>query len=66
MRADPDGPSTTLREPTIRIVVDRLVSVEFFPADHTEPFVLVDADDDFEWAGREPVARGETTRRVAP
>ncbi len=29
MRADPDGPTLYLREPTIKIVLDRLVSVEF-------------------------------------
>jgi hypothetical protein len=37
MRADPDGPG--LREPTIKIVLDRLVSVEFYTAGDTEPFV---------------------------
>jgi hypothetical protein len=40
MRADPDGPG--LREPTIRIVLDRLVSVEFYPAEDTQPFVLIE------------------------
>lgn len=31
MRADPDGPSCVLREPTIRVVLDRMIAVEFFP-----------------------------------
>jgi hypothetical protein len=42
MRADPDGPG--LREPTIRIVLDRIVSVEFYPAEDTQPFVLIEQE----------------------
>ena len=42
MRADPDGPG--LREPTIRIVIERQIAVEFFPRDDTEPFMKVDPD----------------------
>jgi hypothetical protein len=38
MRAEPDGPSTCLlREPTIQIVLARLVSVEFRPASTLTP-----------------------------
>jgi hypothetical protein len=44
MRADPDGPG--LREPTIRIVIDRLVSVEFTPRDDTEPFLKLEGSSD--------------------
>jgi len=39
MRADPDGPST-LRETSIRIVLDRLVTVEFRPASTRTPSML--------------------------
>lgn len=37
MRADPDGPSCVLREPTIRVVLDRMIAVEFFSPHDTEP-----------------------------
>ena len=40
MRADPDGPSHTLREPSIRIVLDRLLTVEFRPASTLTPASL--------------------------
>jgi hypothetical protein len=43
MRADPDGPSTCVvmpREPSIRIVLDRLVSVEFRPTSTRTPASL--------------------------
>jgi hypothetical protein len=39
MRADPDGPSL-LREPSIRIVLDRLVTVEFRPSSTRTPASL--------------------------
>ena len=42
MRAEPDGPG--LREPTIRIVIERQIEVEFFPHLDTEPFQKVDRD----------------------
>ena len=42
MRPEPDGPG--LREPTIRIVIERQIAVEFFPHDDTEPFVKVDPE----------------------
>jgi hypothetical protein len=54
MRADPDGPG--LREPTIRIVLDRLVSVEFYPAEDTQPFVPIER--------LEPRRRDDVTRRA--
>lgn len=37
MRAEPDNPSMSLREPLIRIVLARLVSVEFRPASTLTP-----------------------------
>lgn len=40
MRADPDGPTTLLREPSIRIVLDRLVAVEFRPSSTRTPASL--------------------------
>jgi hypothetical protein len=41
MRADPDGPGACLlREPSIRIVIDRLVSVEFRPSSTRTPASL--------------------------
>ena len=40
MRADPDGPTMLLREPTIRIVLDRMVSVEFRPSSTRTPVTL--------------------------
>jgi len=41
MRAEPDGPSAcTPREPSIRIVLDRLVAVEFRPSSTRTPASL--------------------------
>lgn len=42
MRAEPDGPSyvSVPREPSIRIVLDRLVSVEFRPSSTRTPASL--------------------------
>ena len=41
MRAEPDGPSVSVpREPSIRIVLDRLVSVEFRPSSTRTPASL--------------------------
>lgn len=44
MRADPDGPSPCAvalpREPSIRIVLDRLVTVEFRPSSTRTPASL--------------------------
>jgi hypothetical protein len=42
VRAEPDGPSplSTPREPSIRIVIDRLVSVEFRPSSTRTPASL--------------------------
>ncbi len=41
MRAEPDGPSVCVpREPSIRIVLDRLVTVEFRPSSTRTPASL--------------------------
>lgn len=42
MRAEPDGPSflAAPREPSIRIVIDRLISVEFRPSSTRTPISL--------------------------
>jgi hypothetical protein len=41
MRAEPDGPSACApREPSIRIVLDRLVAVEFRPSSTRTPASL--------------------------
>lgn len=55
MRADPDGPSCVMpREPSIRIVLDRLVTVEFRPSSTRTPASLDGI------ALREPVEPGRS------
>jgi hypothetical protein len=56
MRADPDGPGYLLRETTIQIVLDRLVTVEFFELD-TEPQIARRRDP-------EPRGAGQVTTRA--